>query len=240
MDGPLGHWPSDQETEEMDVSCESQGVRYCVICEYEAEDMYDLEAHTWSEHEDVEIIDHSKRTLEERDCNKESLEHVSIHQSLHQNDNQIGCNFCGENFETRRILMEHKKRVHLEKVALCWNFSAGKCDFSNDSCWFSHINNLKGMANFKCKICQNVSETQNELHYQEKREHARSIPQCRNASKGTCFYGDEKCWFQHNETEHQEKNLNTNCEITSKLFDMMDIFTDKITKIEKQMEMPKQ
>ena len=93
------------------------------------------------------------------------------------------------------------------------------------------------MANFKCKICQNVSKTQNELHYQEKREHARSIPQCRNASKGTCFNGAEKCWFQHNETGHQEKNLNKNCDITSKLFDMMEIFTDKITKIEKQMEM---
>ena len=119
-------WPSDQETEEMDVSCESQGVRYCVICEYEAEDMYDLEAHTWSEHEDVDKVDHTRRSLEERDINKESVECINIQQRLHQTESQIGCNFCGEKFVTQRILMEHKKRVHTERVALCWNFSAGK------------------------------------------------------------------------------------------------------------------
>jgi hypothetical protein len=30
-------WPSDQKTEDMDTSCSSQGVRYCVICDYEAD-----------------------------------------------------------------------------------------------------------------------------------------------------------------------------------------------------------
>ena len=48
----------------MDASCESQCDRYCVICDYEAEDTYDLEAYHWSEHEDVEVFDHDKRSLE--------------------------------------------------------------------------------------------------------------------------------------------------------------------------------
>ena len=39
-------WPGEENTENMDISRESQGVRYCVICDYEAEDFYDLEAHT--------------------------------------------------------------------------------------------------------------------------------------------------------------------------------------------------
>ena len=30
----------------------SQGVRYCTKCSYEAEDMWDLDAHTWSEHDE--------------------------------------------------------------------------------------------------------------------------------------------------------------------------------------------
>jgi hypothetical protein len=38
----------------MDISTGSQGVRYCNICNYEAEGMYDLIAHTWSEHDDAE------------------------------------------------------------------------------------------------------------------------------------------------------------------------------------------
>jgi hypothetical protein len=60
-------WPSDQKTDDMDISRESQGVRYCVICDYEAEDMYNLEAHTWAEHEEVSIVDHARRTLEDRE-----------------------------------------------------------------------------------------------------------------------------------------------------------------------------
>ena len=55
-------------------------------------------------------------------------------------------------------------------------------------------------------------------------------------SEGTCFYGAEKCWFQHSENEKQENNLNKNLEITSKLFEMMETFTDRIMKIDKQME----
>ena len=50
------------------------------------------------------------------------------------------------------------------------------------------------------------------------------------------IYGAGKCWFQHSENEHKENNQNQKCEITSKLFDMMETFTDRIMKIEKQME----
>ena len=132
--------------------------------------MYALEAHTWSEHEEVSIVDHARRSLEERDNNKESVECVNIQQRLHQTDSQIGCNFCGEKFETQRMLMEHKKRVHIEKVALCWNFSAGKCDFSDDSCWFSHSKSLQVTESFKCNICQHVFKTKNKVHYHQTHE----------------------------------------------------------------------
>ena len=41
--------PNDQELDELDMS---EGPRYCVKCDYQAEDGYDLDAHTWSEHEE--------------------------------------------------------------------------------------------------------------------------------------------------------------------------------------------
>ena len=41
------------------------------------------------------------------------------------------------------------------------------------------------------------------------------------------MHGAEKCWFQYNETEYQENNQNQNSEITSKLFDMMETFTNR-------------
>ena len=92
------------------------------------------------------------------------------------------------------------------------------------------------MDNFKCNICQTVFKTKNEVHYHQRPEHVRSIPQCKNTNKRSCIYGAEKCWFQHTE----ENNMNKNSEITSKLFDMMETFTNRIMKIEKQMEMASQ
>ena len=41
-------WPEADKSVDLDSS---QGVRYCIKCNYEAEDMYDLDAHTWSEHD---------------------------------------------------------------------------------------------------------------------------------------------------------------------------------------------
>ena len=93
------------------------------------------------------------------------------------------------------------------------------------------------MNNFKCNICQRTFKTKNEVHYHLKREHVRSTPQC---NKTICKYGAEKCWFLHTENEAQENNLNKNCEITSKLFDMMETFTNRIMKIEKRIEITNQ
>ena len=127
--------------------------------------------------------------------------------------------------------MEHKKRLHIEKVALCWNFSAGNCDFGNDSCWFRHSNNLE---NFKCNICEQAFKTKKETHYHQKHEHALSVPQCKNESLKICLYGAEKCWFQHNEHEDHKKYQNQNQDITEKLFNMMEKFTERIIIIEKK------
>ena len=183
--GRIHGWPGDEKTDDMDISCESQGVRYCVICDYEAEDMYDLEGHHWAEHEDVDVVDHDRRSLEGKDSKNESVKCANIHQSIHPNYNHIDCNFCGQKFESQKLLMEHKKKVHIKKVASCWNFSAGKCEFGDDSCWFSHSKNIE---HFKCNICGLVFKTKNETHYHQKREHVRSIPKCNpDLQAGICF-----------------------------------------------------
>ena len=53
----------------------------------------------------------------------------------------------------------------------------------------------------KFNICSHVFNTKNESHYHQKGEHVNTIPQCKNASKKTCLYVADKCWFQYNETE---------------------------------------
>ena len=53
-------WPIDQKTD------------------YEAEDIYDLEAHTWSDHEEVSIVDHYRWSIEVEDKVEEPSEQHNV------------------------------------------------------------------------------------------------------------------------------------------------------------------
>jgi hypothetical protein len=138
--------------------------------------------------------------------------------------------------------MVHKKKEHMEKVAECWNFSAGVCEYGDDFCWFSHSKNSNQTEIFNCNICEQVFDRKNDLQHHKKKEHITSIPVCRNESKNTCWYGAEKCWFRHLETDswNQQNSFNQNQEMTAKIFNMMETFTKRILQIENQMEMTNQ
>ena len=135
----------------------------------------------------------------------------------------------------------HKKGKHIENVAACWNFTVGNCDFRDDFCWFSHSKQLKTSEKTelsKCHICGQVFKTLNALQQHKKREHVLTVPPCRNSMKGSCWYGADKCWFRHADTEMcNEPNVsNKNQEITEKIFKMMETFTQRIMQLENQME----
>ena len=50
--------------------------------------------------------------------------------------------------------------------------------------------------NLKCEECNFESGNERELGWHMGKHHGWP-------SEGTCFYGAEKCWFQHKETEHE-------------------------------------
>ena len=50
----------------------------------------------------------------------------------------FNCYVCSETFETKRNMMQHRKRHHRELVSKCKNFSQNKCIFADTSCWFLH------------------------------------------------------------------------------------------------------
>ena len=54
------------------------------------------------------------------------------------NDTKIDCHFCDNSFDTKDILMRHRKEIHAEKVKQCIFFAMEKCDFGNELCWFNH------------------------------------------------------------------------------------------------------
>ena len=220
--GKYHGWPGDVNSdgmEDMDVSSSSQGVRYCVICDYEAEDMYDLEAHTWSEHEEVSIVDHTRRTFKVI----EKVEEPSVHQNV------LSCEFCESNFESLGDLMKHKKDQHTEKVNICWNYVSSNCEFGDDRCWFLHTNETK--EKFNCTLCGKTFRVQAKLLEHRRKFHINSVKTCKNLSSGTCKYGKLRCWFIHNEFEEAETNENKkseNEEVIERIFKLMEKLTHQM------------
>ena len=51
---------------------------------------------------------------------------------------QLQCKECDDKFEVRSDLMKHKKMNHPDKVSKCKEFSQGKCNEGESSCWFNH------------------------------------------------------------------------------------------------------
>ena len=69
--------------------------------------------------------------------------------------------------------MQHKKASHKEKVNVCWNFSAGKCELGDDLCWFIHCENSEEtvIKEIKCNTCENVFDNINNFMQHNKCEH---------------------------------------------------------------------
>ena len=97
----------------------SEGPRYCNKCDYQAKDGYDLDAHTWSEHTDDD----------------EEIEECS----LESNHPSFGCNICEEKFVSKRDLMNHKKKQHYDRVAICWRFASANCSYADTDCCFNIV-----------------------------------------------------------------------------------------------------
>ena len=83
--------------------------------------------------------------------------HISQSAQTLQADRLLLCNFCDKQFETRKSLMAHKKKEHIEKVALCWNFFSGVCEFGDDFCWFSHSKNTN-QTEMKVKMLAGMAQ----------------------------------------------------------------------------------
>ena len=75
-----------------------------------------------------------------------------------------------------------------------------KCELGEDICWFNHSKELKTELS-TCNTCGEVSKTLNDLQHPKKRDHMLTVPPCKNAIKGSCWHGNDKCWFRHAETE---------------------------------------
>ena len=148
-------------------------------------------------------------------------------------ENKIVCHYCDETFETKDDVMKHRKKTHKEKVKECIYFTAGKCHYGDELCWFIHSKTNKKQLDedleIKCKHCDKTFKLRSEFMQHRKRYHSEFVPVCNNFLNGNCEY--LTCWFKHNEDEEFSKEKND----SKILVDMIEKFSGRLTKIEQSM-----
>ena len=69
-------------------------------------------------------------------------------------------------------------------------------------------------------------------------EHVNYISECRENKNGWCRFSDKECWFKHSDitsnNERENSGIQTS-EIMNRIFDMMEAFADRMTKVENQI-----
>ena len=198
----------------------------CNVCIYVATCEEELNWHMGYEHDKTDdsyfdkdfYCDICSRWFEKED---EMKKHRIDHQKppvVNTQSDTLNCNFCDETFQTKHLLMHHKKKAHGEKVTNCWKFVSGHCDYGDENCWFSHGRSVENHEKepFRCRTCAKVFMIQSECLKHRKKEHSHLVPLCMHEKGGTCKFGHLNCWFLHenenetNKNEHRVKGLETN------------------------------
>ena len=232
----------EQQNEKEMISKETQThsdlFMKCNECNFETPsnavlDWHLSKIHGWSTEQIADFLDN---TEDPRNCNRCDYEaedkydldaHRWTEHEDEEEDKSIVCTFCDKIFTSLEHLMQHKKRKHTEKVSSCWKFVDGNCSFGDERCWFNHNTNSN---NFKCTVCDEEFKTQSALMKHRKSQHADFIKTCKNVN--ACPYKKD-CWYKHQEIENNEhENNDKNANIIQKLFEVVEKFTEKVTRLE--------
>ena len=103
--------------------------------------------------------------------------------------NVIHCNNCGEQFSDKWNLMNHRKRMHINTVALCKNNLVGKCSFTSEMCWWNHDNRLSETnSSVQCFLCGESFKSKFEMMIYRKSMHTSRVKECNNCLANNCMH----------------------------------------------------
>ena len=96
-------------------------------------------------------------------------------------------------------------------------------------------------------ICDETFTSRSELMYHNKRKHTKQVPLCNKNINRTCWFGNNNCWFIHEEVNESEKERKDGeltldneviekDEVVQRLFQMVEKLTERMFRIEKKDE----
>ena len=153
----------------------------------------------------VHVVNEAQFNCNECDFQGTSKTQIDKHIKLkHEVNNQnkggmIKCRNCGEQFSQKWDLMNHRKLQHKETVAHCKNNQVGKCQFTAESCWWSHDTPLGGNTEsiIQCYICKSTFDNKSKMMIHRKNMHKDLVRSCNSYLQNNCKFQNNSCWFLH-------------------------------------------
>ena len=111
--------------------------------------------------------------------------------------------------------MKHKKQQHCDKVAICWKFAHGICNYEDTECWFLHCQtaNDTESAKVKCYSCDKEFNCQPDLFRHCKKQHSHQVSKCKHGNYGKCIFGSKNCSFIHEKYGNIPQSENSDEEV---------------------------
>ena len=110
----------------MNISVLSTDPKNCEKCGFEAESIYDLDAHTWDVNDNSIEDDFCENTFEnERDLMRHKKEEHCKDPPLQQ-----------ENKDDQSYFLSCQFEEHEERINICRKYASGKYKFGSENCWF--------------------------------------------------------------------------------------------------------
>lgn len=204
-------WNAGESKIVKSVPVQTDEILLCHKCDYIGENIYELDAHSWTEHSPEEYLT---------------------------------CRYCENGFDSKSELMAHRKKHHSNRVNICRDFSNGVCPYVESVCWYNHSETTNTsstvLTRSSCNICDEIFTSRSELMHHNKKKHKNKVPLCKKSIHGTCWFGNDNCWFIHQEVDDGEKitkddEITKDKEMVAKIFDMMEAFTKRLIEIEQKV-----
>ena len=167
--------------------------------------------------------------------------HINLSHVKNSNDeNKLPCHACGEFFDSKDMLMMHRKNKHSSIVKKCNWFRNGSCSYTDNMCWYSHDLTSEELQH-KCRFCGNCFNSKSELMAHRKSHHSQTVAKCRNYVNGKCNFGLE-CWYEHGQQiegqslDFQEvKEMNQPPDMTPRMLNLMEKMMQRMSALEKMI-----
>ena len=113
-----------------------------------------------------------------------------------------------------------------------------KCDFPESVCWFVHSKSSTDISpqtlkEYKCGLCGKIFQNKNDFMHHRKQDHRQFISKCRDHVNGSCRRESSVCWYIHEDSNVSPDNEPS--DMMTRLFEMMEKFTERMEQIETQL-----